>query len=374
MGGAVIMLALLARQQRERERRMAQARRRREEEERKLRLKKEAEKRLYSSSNRGENKSYADCVRYEIEEDEELRKFFDDLESSVETVRNGHVRQYTERAVELDGVLKKYASQMEELKKKLEEDGVKVTTERTLPYRLSSIGSVDREESADYEMPIRFNGIRLSIEMFENPNDRRYQNNYDDLEKQTAEREKEKLELEKELRRLERREKIPFTNKYELGVKIKRVKLKIEQNAEFFQRKEEAKRELEIFNSLTPDQRKTIVDYLGAASALREGLKAIRDCEYYFDREKPNKDSKEIIEEALTEMEGKGYSEEDLNKIFLKLDRIAIRRYRGEYSKAPSIWSPKYKGTLEGFIRHAYDTDEMFVERNADLIRDGIDD
>lgn len=374
MGGAVIMLALLARQQRERERRMAQARKRREEEERKLRLKKENERRAYSSTNRGENKSYADCVRYEIEEDEELRKFFDDLEASVETVRNGHVRQYTERAIELDGVLKKYASQMGELKKKLEEDGVKVSTEKTLSYRLSRIGHMESDEATSFDMPITFNGIRLSKEMFENPNDRTYQNNYDDLDRQTEEKEKEKVELEKELRKLERREKIPFTNKYEINSRIRQVKIKMEANKEFFERKEKAKRELEIFNSLTPDQRKTITDYLGAAKALQEGLRAIRDCERYFEREKPEKDNKEIMEEALVEMEKKGYTEEDLNKVFLKLDRTAIRRYRGDYSKASSIWNPKYKGTLEGFIRHAYDTDEMFVERNADLIREGIDD
>jgi hypothetical protein len=373
MGGAVIMLAMLARQRRERERRMAQARRRREEEDRRLRLKKEDERRTYSSTNYGGNKTYTDCVRYEIERDEELRKFFDDLDSTIERVRNGHVRQYTERAVELDKVLKKYGSQMEEIKKKLEESGVEVKTKRTLAYILSRIGYIESNEPTDYEVPVTFNGIRLTKEMLENPDDKTYQNRYDDLEKQTEEKEKEKAQLEKELRRLERRERIPFTNKYEINNKKRQVKLKLEENEEYFQRKEQARKELEIFNSFTPDQRKTITDYLGAERALQDGLKAMRECARYFESEKPDKDSKEIMEEALVEMGKNGYSEEDLNKIFLKLDRVAIKRYRGEYYREPSMWSPRYKGSLEGFIAHVYDTDETFVERNADQIREGID-
>ena len=373
MGGAVIMLALLAKQQRDRQRRMESARKKREEE---LRLKKEKEKqrRSYSSTNYGENRSYADCVRYEIEEDEELKKFFDDLEETVEKVRNAHVKSYTERAIELDGVLKKYESQMQEMKKKLEEEGVEVETGRSSSYNLSRIGCEGNDVYTDYAVPKSFNGLRLSKDMVENPNDETYKRKFEDLDKQTAEKEAEKAELEKELRRLERLKRIPFTDKYELDNKIKKIKEKISDNASFFERKEEAKRNLDTFNSLTPEQRKDIASYLEATGLLYEGTRAIRDCAYHFDREKPDKGSPEIMEEALAEMDGKGYTEEELNKIFLKLDRIAIRRYRGEYRSRSSIWSPKYKGTLEGFIKHVYDTDEMFVERNADLIREGIDD
>ena len=372
MGGAVIMLALLAKQQRDRERRMASARKRREEEE--LRLKKEKERRSYSSTNRGEDRSYVDCVRYELESDEELRKFFDDFEESVGDVRRYHVKEYTERALELDGVFKKYAAQMEEMKKKLEEDGVEVETGGYLSYNLARIGCKDVEGYTILQIPLTFNGLKLNKKTAENPEDQTFQTCYDDLEKQTVEKEAEKAELEKELRKLERLMKIPFTNKYQLENKIKEVKKKLDDNASFFERKEKAKKELDTFNNLTPEQRKIIVNYLEATDALHEGIKGMRDCEYSYSREMPPINSKEIMEEALIQMEEKGFTEEQLNKIFLKLDRIAIRRYRGDYSSGPFVWGSKYKGTLEGFIKHIYDTDEMFVERNADLIREGIDD
>ena len=71
-------------------------------------------------------------------------------------------------------------------------------------------------------------------------------------------------------------------------------------------------------------------------------------------------------------MEKEGLTEEQIMAIFQKLDRVAIRRNRGEYD---ALNSRRYSTdeVVRGFVTHVYEEDPEFVDRNFDEVLDEMD-
>ena len=84
-----------------------------------------------------------------------------------------------------------------------------------------------------------------------------------------------------------------------------------------------------------------------------------------------NRHSKKYLLKALESVvEKKNMTEDDLVKIFQKLDRVSIRRARNEYEF--TCWSSdvdgqveRFKPAIKGFIEYVYEEDPKFIENNV---------
>lgn len=369
--GMVPFLLIAAAEKRRRDEMAAASRRRKAAEEKR---KKENEKRYsYSRSSSNINdKPYIECLLQEmIHENPELLEFLKKFDSATEEAIAERVSEPTKHLEECQTLLKKYEQQLNEVTKKLEEDGIEVVSPR---YGINCSRYYDPYFKTDIRLT--FNGVRIPKAMAENPDDRTYEREYDRLREENKELYASEVETRSTVEKLERRLKgYYFTKKRRIEdeEKYKKAKQEIRKILDARKNEAEAKKKRDVIAKLTPEQRELIVEFYSITEPIEKVLELIRKhSETIQETKRRNpKDRKEIIERAAEILGAReNIGKEEVERIFDELDKVAIRRNRREYEHVRGTYDQeqlKYKlrSSVQGFIKHIYEADPKFVERNA---------
>ena len=375
MGAGVILLAAAAQRRRSMEiaaRRRERERRERLERERKAREKRDQERRSSYKSSSSYDNSYLKCLSIEMENDPELKDFFDRLGVKVEEVRVESGKEKEKQVADLIEVVKKYQEKKVELEEQLKEAGIELgNLGRGYCYCKSPMSSqeVEYESISRYYL---FNGLTLSIRNVRDPEDKQFETNYESAKRICEEGLPEYIENQKQVRRKVALNKIPLIRSYDREKDVETLQYNIERYERDMKAEEEAKVNLEKFRALTPEQKKLIGDYLEVCGSIEKGCLAISEARRTYSYTLPQRSDKQVIEEAIAKMEKEGLTEEQIMAIFQKLDRVAIRRNRGEYD---ALNSRRYSTdeVVRGFVTHVYEEDPEFVDRNFDEVLDEMD-
>ncbi len=373
------MLAAAAAAKRKQDQRKAAARRerRRRDEERRAK-----EKNGYSRSSSGKLPSFYACVEHELREDTELREFFQELYKKMHEVRNEATKDYPVKAEKFVEIADKYRAERQRIQEELIKLGVKFEGYDNL----GSI-SVKQFSSEDNHNPSfsvlnrnRGNGIwghsdrkhyerRASINGLETKyiSESLVMEEYPETKLNIATEElrinKEKrANLKKEYDKLAKRRLFVNEDK-----KTHRLKVLSNQMSELDNTigQNELAIKLHTFAAgLTDDQKKELVKYLRAEEGIRGACNGAMSLLSNFGRALPKFKDEKVMFAALQLMENEGLTEERITSIFRTLDKIAIRRERGEYSSSLSKDNYEDSEILKLFIKKVYEADPEFVDRN----------
>lgn len=366
--GMVPILIVAAAEKRRRDERAAAARRRTEEQ----RKKKDASKYSYSNSGKkADDRPYVESVLKEIAYyNPELLEFFKGLEEARKDALEERCVDITKSIRECVELLIKYNEQLKLTKQKLMESGVKVEGSRAVMILCSEAREKGFEHVDD---EVTFNGLTLSSEMVSNPDDEKYKSEYDVIRKENVPlQDKEKhLRAELDVKRRKLSRAILSRTKKSLASDIKEIEERLSLIERSKKAEKIAEKRKDIFESLTPEQRRMIGQYISINEQFRKLVSLISVHSMKREgirREKVTKGTTLRAFEILCERNH--MTQEDIGRIFDELDRIAIRRNRREYDF--SIWSTdkdlvveSYKPIIQGFITHIYEADSQFLEHNA---------
>ena len=367
--GMVPFLVIAAAEKRRRDASAAASRRRKAEEER--RRKKSEESHHYSSSSKREL-SYTECLFQEmIYENPKLLEFFEKLDSAVTEAIGELTPEQSKHLEECLALLGKYKEQLNGVVKKIGETGLSVDNLSYGVYRSAYDGRYNRAYTS-----VTFDGVRIPKNMAENPNDKTYEDEYNQVLEKNRDLLMAEIETRSNIARLEKRLNGHYfirSHREDDEREYAKAKQKLEDIKYAKEKVEAAKKKRDVVAKLTPEQRKLIVEFYSIIEPIEQVSELIEThsravCKA---RKENPRDKKEIIERAFEILGAReNLSKEDIAELFDELDRIAIRRNRGEYSERYETYEQsqvkdRLRGTVHGFIKHIYEADPKFVERNA---------
>lgn len=328
----------------------------------------------YSSSRKGV--PYLDCVDIEMQDDPKMMEFFENLMWNAQTIRREKGKSIEDEAKKFDETIVKFEEERAKLVTQMQEAGIETQVTDSYSYSLAvfEVDKKSEEKSKPKEIPIigRFNGLYLKEAMLSNPNYTGLRDNYEKLKAECDEHREKQPQLEKKIKRTEFWLRVLPFGKDNLNQRLKDLKYELRNYADAYNREEEAKNKSEIFDALTPEQKELILKYIKATDCIRTAGYEIYSKGREFHYNIPKIDDKEVIEKALERTVQQGsITEEDIMDIFTKLDRVAIRRFRGEYDSRVRFSSCSLSDrekTIRGFIKHIYDEDPTMTERNMELV------
>lgn len=358
----------------EQRRRSRNAARRRQEE----RRKKERENnssRGYSSYS--ETIPYLDCLLYEIDSDEKLAYFFKTLKENAEKLREESRSSDRDEAQEIASMVERYQEGRAQIEKRLTDSGIEVKGIDSKSYSMDSFRIVSKESSYgryDYiTTRTSFNGLELTLDRLNNPD---FKEKYESQKGKCDELRVQKAMKEKELSRQQSLLKyLPF-GKPDRRLQIAKIKDALKSIEEELALEEKYRKEMEIFESFTPEQLEDIRKYLEATDCMSRAIDSINAKAREFRGKLPSIDEKDIVERAFNNtIEELGLEEADIADIFRRMDRVAIRRNRGEYQGKGRYYEYRSYGIegarkdlVRGFVKHVYEEDPDFVERNMEEV------
>lgn len=364
----LIAAGVAAREQRRRSRgaalRRSQERKRKEEEDRK----KASERARYIPA----KKSYPECVLEEMNSDEVLRSFFTTLKRNMQLYRREQASEQEESARKTAEIVDKYKVERDRIVQEIKDSGIVCQIGYPITYSLERF-EIEKENNYGqtiFDTIARFNGIELTKEILENPDDTTFKDRYEKKKAYNDKLRAKKEEKEKELKRQELLLKIIPFKRWERENKIANIRSELRGFEREFEEEERLRKEMETFDSLTPEQRKLILDYFAVTDCIRKGATEINNEVYEFERKLPPLGQKEVVEEGLERtMREMGMGEEEITDIFMRLDKVAIKRFRDEYSTGRSHYSGEpTRIVIESFIKNIYEEDPEFVDRNMDEV------
>ena len=331
----------------------------------------------YSESYHHSRISYEECVNLELSEDNELKEFFNLLMRNVQKVRADKKSDIAREGTNILPWIDKYEEAREQALEILEKSGVTLGTKEyhlTVPVNGFDLPESDfKEQYKNYPTCFEFNGIRLNKTILDDPDyfKTRYEKAHNVAEGSRA----LISSYERELKDLELMQKFNPFYREKRSRKINEINEQIKQLSEDLRKEEEAKRELDVFEGFTDEQKKELKFYFEATDIMRKASDSVKGLVSKFLKELPRVDDKDILDEAFAKtIEDEDLTEDDILNIFKRLDKVAIKRYRGEYDGRYYIKQHDYarRGTrddmIEGFIKHIYEEDSEFVDRNMDQV------
>ena len=375
--GAIVLLAAAAAAQEQRRRARDAARRR--EEERKKQENKNNSNRSHSSSS--ERIPYLDCLMYEIKADETLSKFFAALKDNAERAREEQGKSLRDEAQNIANMIEKYLEGRLEIEKRLVASGIEVRSLLSDYYSMDSFSIISKEDPHSDQCRqittgVTFNGLDLSLNSLDNT---RFRERYESQKEKCDGLRIEKGEKEELIKKQESLLKyVPFGKNARRDV-IAKTKKELKEIERELEREERLRKELETFESFTPSQIQDIRKYLEATICMYKAMQSIRSKAREFAAKVPKIDEKTIIEKALeATMDELHLGEEELADIFRRMDKVAIKRYRGEFDDEGIYYDfsdygllGRKKDLVRGFIKHVYEEDPEFAERNmVEVIKD----
>lgn len=404
MGTAALLLMAAAERQRRNRQRAASARRRNEEA-RKARNNRSSYGSSYGgsygySSQRGyHERPYIESVMRELEygDDESLlefaRKFSDYCKEDA--VKKG--KKYAEEAEECLDFINQADERRKKVIEELEESGVRLGYDgfdqgeyhvvglKDFSYvdakgkRVSALERYDIDkDTVKIVNCYLFNGLYLKRSMLTNPDDTTYKDIYEKKVEENKGLREEREALIEEVQKKEKRLKRALFGKDEKEEELMKLKKRGMEIDEKLAEEEKARQRYETFKSLTPQQKSRIIEYMDLSDSMIKTSKMVEKCGSEFKKQVSKYViGRETVEKVLDHMIEDGeMTEEKLSTIFRKFDRIAIRRNRGEYEDYPETHTRKIpinstefadiRKAMRGFIEHAYEEDENFVEHNLE--------
>jgi hypothetical protein len=121
------------------------------------------------------------------------------------------------------------------------------------------------------------------------------------------------------------------------------------------------KRDLETFESFTPEQKELIIQYFEATDSIDKGVSAIRELQKTRRNAAPPLTDLSVMDKALDRMVEGGMTEEDLTEVFNRIDKIRAQRNAGAYDKR------KYVGkrglyVMKTFLKDVYAHNPRSIE------------
>lgn len=358
----------------EQRRRSRNAARRRQEE----RRKKERENnssRGYSSYS--ETIPYLDCLLYEIDSDEKLAYFFKTLKENAEKLREESRSSDRDEAQEIASMVERYQEGRAQIEKRLTDSGIEVKGIDSKSYSMDSFRIVSKESSYgryDYiTTRTSFNGLELTLDRLNNPD---FKEKYESQKAKCDELRVKKELKEKELSRQQSLLKyLPF-GKSDRRLEISKINDELNSINRELEVEAQYRQEMETFESFTPEQLEDIKKYLEATDCMSRAIDSINAKAREFRGKLPRIDEKDIVERAFNNtIEELGLEEADIADIFRRMDRVAIRRNRGEYDGKGTYYEyrsygleGRKKDLVHGFVKHVYEEDPDFVDRNMEEV------
>jgi len=218
-----------------------------------------------------------------------------------------------------------------------------------------------------------FNGLRITTADIENDS---FRKRYEAQKAKCDELRKEKEELERKLKRQETLKKYIIFGRYDREEEIRDIYKRLDQIEKEIGKEKELEREFKTYEAFTPEQIKDIKDYLDASASIGRGINSIRANIYQFGQQIPQLGDKEVLDNALNAtMEELGMGEEEIADVFRRMDKVAIKRQRGEYEYSyktreyrSSYRTGRFSSLVESFIKNIYEEDPNFVERNMEEV------
>ena len=357
------------------QRRRARSAARKRAEERKKEEEKKA-RNSYYSERRNPEVSYLDCVIQEIQEDEVLQKFFGTLLKNAQIYRRSKGVESEDAAKEMDGLIGRYVEERQKVLDKIKASGIQVNEYDNRAYSLDEfdLNKTEREFNyANIKGVSTFNGLRITTADIENDS---FRKRYEAQKAKCDELRKEKEELERKLKRQETLKKYIIFGRYDREEEIRDIYKRLDQIEKEIGKEKELEREFKTYEAFTPEQIKDIKDYLDASASIGRGINSIRANIYQFGQQIPKLGDKEVLDNALNAtMEELGMGEEEIADVFRRMDKVAIKRQRGEYGDSyqirdyrSSYRTGRFSSLVESFIKNIYEEDPNFVERNMEEV------
>ena len=319
------------------QRRRARSAARKRAEERKKEEEKKA-RNSYYSERRNPEVSYLDCVIQEIQEDEVLQKFFGTLLKNAQIYRRSKGVESEDAAKEMDGLIGRYVEERQKVLDKIKASGIQVNEYDNRAYSLDEfdLNKTEREFNyANIKGVSTFNGLRITTADIENDS---FRKRYEAQKAKCDELRKEKEELERKLKRQETLKKYIIFGRYDREEEIRDIYKRLDQIEKEIGKEKELEREFKTYEAFTPEQIKDIKDYLDASASIGRGINSIRANIYQFGQQIPKLGDKEVLDNALNAtMEELGMGEEEIADVFRRMDKVAIKRQRGEYGDSYQI-------------------------------------
>ena len=303
------------------------------------------------------NRPFIECLVEEMQRDEFLKRFFDTLEGHVQRIKRAKGVEYERQAREMDELVSKFVQKKAEIVAKLIRSGVQLDENVLGP--IYDMGKFELGKGVtDYkrlDYAAFFNGIQLTPEILSNPEDTTFRDNYEKAKAKAEGLDERAEELKRELRR----------NKIGFGEDRDKRRASLEKELRQVRHDIDAvghcKRDLERFESLTSEQKALILQYLETNQAIERGVDEINRLLEEFKISIPRETDMVVMNEALNRMSANGMNEQDLLKIFEKLDSIEIRRRRGEFESRSKIDTRRYE-SAETFVQDVYEIDKLRFE------------
>ena len=357
------------------QRRRARSAARKRAEERKKEEEKKA-RNSYYSERRNPEVSYLDCVIQEIQEDEVLQKFFGTLLKNAQIYRRSKGVESEDAAKEMDGLIGRYVEERQKVLDRIKASGIQVNEYDNRAYSLDEFDLNKTESEFNYaniKGVSTFNGLRITTADIENDS---FRKRYEAQKAKCDELRKEKEELERKLKRQETLKKYIIFGRYDREEEIRDIYKRLDQIEKEIGKEKELEREFKTYEAFTPEQIKDIKDYLDASASIGRGINSIRANIYQFGQQIPKLGDKEVLDNALNAtMEELGMGEEEIADVFRRMDKVAIKRQRGEYEYSyntreyrSSYRTGRFSSLVESFIKNIYEEDPNFVERNMEEV------
>ena len=278
-------------------------------------------------------------------------------------------------------MIEKYLEGRSEIEKRLVASGIEVRSLLSDYYSMDSFSIISKEDPHSDQCRqittgVTFNGLDLSLNSLDNP---RFRERYESQKEKCDGLRIEKGEKEELIRRQESLLKyVPFGKNARRDV-IAKTKKELKEIERELEREEHLRKELETFESFSPSQIQDIRKYLEATICMYKAMQSIRSKAREFAAKVPKIDEKTIIEKALeATMDELHLGEEEMADIFRRMDKVAIKRYRGEFDDEGIYYDfsdyglmGRKKDLVRGFIKHVYEEDPEFAERNmVEVIKD----
>lgn len=295
--------------------------------------------------------TYIDCLKQELMQNEELKKFFLDI-------AKGYKEQIRIKKERIDQKIGDYELEIE-------------ANDEVIDKKLSIIGL---NFSGFDAKGFKVNGVKISYNYLLDDD------SFDSRKQKLSagylpQRRMELAELITRNRaKLEEKEsKKSIFGKKKNDDKIASLQKKLNSQERELNEIQEAISAYEVIDNLTNDQKILLLEII----KLKKGIYEIKDAISSLKSEQYEKNveteySEKTLNEAIKYMiESNIITTDDLQKVFLTLDKIEIKARRGEYefkNQVPIVIQ-KLEPVIKGFIKDVYEEDEKFVERNKQKIK-----
>ena len=309
---------------------------------------------------------FYECLKIEMEEDFILADFFKKLDGYVQRVRRLRGSQYEREAKKTAEMVERLAKKQQELASRIKGKGITML-EFSNGYRLNDfeLGTEFTFQDIDHNYSNIFNGLRVTKEMLQNPNDTTFEDKLKEEQDKNVERRKRIAELKAEYR--SKRFPLMFTSKGRS--ELEELRNNIGQLEFAIKGEDNRAKDLETWNGFSPDDRALMVDYLEVTSSVNKGIDVIRGLVKKFEREIPKRNDPTVIHEALGRMVQDGMTEEDFRTIFEKIEAVALKRDAGVYGRK-YISGDRRDTLVDGFVMNVFDVDGKLKREKEDSERE----